>query len=84
MFDNLVAYHVYQWDPLPTNDGWPTCATQAIHQALQLFMEESLFNADLSRSKCQSYPEDARQLWVELDGRQRFPLVGLVPVQLTL
>jgi hypothetical protein len=50
-------------------------------QAWHLFIEGSLFNADLSRGKCQSHPEDVRQLWSELDGRKRFPLSELVPAQ---
>jgi hypothetical protein len=51
---------------------------------LTLFMEDSLFNADLSRGKCQSHPEDVRELWAELDGRKRFPHSELVPAQMTL
>lgn len=47
-------------------------------------MEGSLFNADLSRGKSQSHPEDVRQLWAELDGRRRFPLSELVPTQMKL
>lgn len=43
-----------------------------------------LFNADLSRGKCQSHPEDVRRLWTALDGRQRFPLGELVPAQTTV
>ncbi|MFQ5401709.1 MAG: hypothetical protein ACE5E7_19185, partial [Anaerolineae bacterium] len=60
------------------NTPFPDCSSQTIQAALTLFMEGSLFNADLSRNKCQSHPEDVRQLWAELDGRQRFPLSELV------
>jgi hypothetical protein len=47
-------------------------------------MEGSLFNADLASGKCQSYPDDVRLLWAELDGRKRFPLSELAPAQMTL
>ena len=60
------------------NAPFPDCSPQAIQAALQLFMEGSLFNADLSRGKCRSYPDDVRQLWAELDGRKRFSLSELV------
>jgi hypothetical protein len=63
------------------NTPFPICSPKAIQQALRLFMEGSLFNADLSRGKCQSHPDDVRWLWVELDGRKRFPLSELVPAQ---
>ena len=63
------------------NTPFPICSPQTIQQALRVFMEGSLFNADLSRGKCQSYPEDVSQLWAELDGRKRFPLSELVPAQ---
>lgn len=63
------------------NTPFPICSPQTIQQALHLFMEGSLFNADLSRSKCQSHPDDVRALWAELDGRKRFPLSELVPAQ---
>jgi hypothetical protein len=63
------------------NTPFPICSPQTIQQALRLFMEGSLFNADLSRGKCQSHPDDVRWLWVELDGRKRFPLSELVPAQ---
>ncbi|HRQ42362.1 MAG TPA: hypothetical protein PLD25_30975 [Chloroflexota bacterium] len=66
------------------NTPFPICSPQTIQQALELFMEGSLFNADLSRGKCHSHPEDVRQLWVELDGRQRFPLSELVPARIKL
>jgi hypothetical protein len=52
--------------------------------ALSLFMEGSLFSGDLVRLKCRSYPDDARRLWAELDGRKRFPLSELLPTRITL
>ena len=45
------------------NAPFPDCSPQTIQAALKLFMEGSLFNADLSRGKCRSYPDDVRQLW---------------------
>ena len=63
------------------NALFPDCSPQTIQAALQLFMEGSLFNADLSRGKCRSYPDDVRQLWAELDDRKRFPVSELVPAQ---
>lgn len=66
------------------NTPFPICSPRHIQTALTLFLEGSLFNADLSRSKCRSHPEDVRQLWAELDGRKRFPLSELVPAQTQL
>lgn len=66
------------------NTPFPICSPRNIQTALTLFLEGSLFNADLSRGKCQSHPEDVRELWAELDGRKRFPLSELVPAQMTL
>jgi hypothetical protein len=66
------------------NTPFPVCFTQTIQQALQLFLEDSMFNADLSQGKCQSHPDDVRSLWAELDGRKRFPLAELVPAQMRL
>jgi len=66
------------------NTPFPVCSPQTIQQALQLFLEGSLFNADLSQSKCQSHPDDVRSLWAELDGRKRFSLAELVPAQMRL
>ena len=63
---------------------FPVCSPQTIQVALSLFMEGSLFNADLSWGKCRSHPEDVRRLWAELDGRKRFPLAELVPAQMTV
>jgi hypothetical protein len=64
------------------NTPFPSCSPETIHQALQLFMEGSLFNADLSSGKCLSYPDDVRHLWAGLDGHKRFPLSELVPTQM--
>lgn len=66
------------------NAPFPNCSPQTIRQALHLFLEESLFNSDLSRGKCHSHPEDVRVLWAELDGRKCFPVSELVPVHMTL
>lgn len=66
------------------NTPFPICSPQTIQQALQLFMEGSLFNADLSQGKCQSHPDAVCSLWAELDGRRRFPLSELVSAQMTL
>lgn len=66
------------------NAPFPDCSPQTIQAALKLFMEGSLFNADLSRGKCRSHPDDVRQLWAELDGRQRFPLSELAPTSTRL
>ena len=66
------------------NAPFPDCSPQTIQAALKLFMEGSLFNADLSRGKCRSYPDDVRQLWAELDGRPRFPLSELASAQMRL
>jgi hypothetical protein len=66
------------------NTPFPICSPRHIQTALTLFLEGSLFNADLSRGKCKSHPEDVRELWAELDGRKRFPLSELVPAQMTL
>lgn len=66
------------------NTPFPICSPRNIQAALTLFLEDSLFNADLSRGKCQSHPEDVRELWAELDGRKRFPLGELVPTGRTM
>lgn len=66
------------------NTPFPACTPQTIHTALDLFLEGSLFNTDLSQGKCHSYPDDVRQLWEVLHGRRRFPLSELVPAQMTL
>jgi PRTRC genetic system protein B len=64
------------------NTSFPVCSPRTVYQALQLFMEGSLFNADLASGKCQSYPDDVRELWAELDGRKRFPLSELAPARM--
>ncbi len=66
------------------NTPFPPCSPQNVLTALTLFLEGSLFNVDLSRGKCVSCPEDVRELWSELDGRKRFPLSELVPIQIGL
>ncbi|HFE67598.1 MAG TPA: hypothetical protein ENJ93_10080 [Chloroflexi bacterium] len=66
------------------NVPFPACSPRNIQTALTLFMEGSYFNADLSSGKCQSYPDDVRRLWAELDGRKRFPLSQLAPAQKSL
>ena len=66
------------------NTLFPVCSPQTIQQALQLFLEGSLFNADLSQGKCQSHPDDVRSLWAELDGRKRFPFSELLPINMRL
>jgi hypothetical protein len=66
------------------NTPFPICSPETVHRALQLFMEGSLFNADLSSNKCQSCQDDVRLLWEKLDGRKRFPLGELVPAQTSL
>ena len=63
------------------NTPFPPCSAQTILSALRLFLEGSLFNADLSRGKCQSFSDDVRRLWAELDGRKRFPLAEMVPIR---
>ena len=66
------------------NTLFPICSPSTIHQAWHLFLEGSLFNADLSGGKSQSHPNDVCQLWVDLNGRKRFPLSDLVPTSLKL
>lgn len=66
------------------NAPFPACATDTIEQALSLFLEGSLFNGDLAANKSQSYPEDVRQLWQQLEGARRFPRGELVPVNAVL
>ncbi|MFQ5420825.1 MAG: hypothetical protein ACE5EY_10750 [Anaerolineae bacterium] len=66
------------------NTPFPICSPRNIQTALKLFMEGSYFNADLSSGKCESYPDDVRQLWAEMDGRKRFPSSQLIPAQMRL
>ena len=62
----------------PGNTPFPASSPQTIESALSLFMENSLFNGDLSRGKCRRYSEDVRRLWAKLEGKKRFPLSELV------
>ncbi|MCP4425510.1 MAG: hypothetical protein GY803_13535, partial [Chloroflexi bacterium] len=66
------------------NTPFPSCSSQTIQTAWQMFMEDSQFNADLSANKCVSSPDDVRQLWAKLDGKKRFPLSELVSLQKNL
>jgi PRTRC genetic system protein B len=68
----------------PGATPFPACSAQSMNKALTLFWEGSLFNGHLSQGKCCSQPKDVRKLWVELDGRKRFPLAELVPMNKTL
>jgi len=60
------------------NTPFPVCSSETIEATLTLFIEGSYFNGDLSRGKCCRYPNDVRQLWAELEGKNRFPLSELV------
>jgi hypothetical protein len=60
------------------NTPFPVCSPQTIETALSLFMENSLFNGDLSRGKCRRYPDDVRQLWAEFEEKTYFPVSELV------
>jgi hypothetical protein len=60
------------------NTTFLVCSPHTIEVALSLFMENSLFNGDLSRGKCRRHPDDVRQLWAVLEGKRRFPLSELV------
>ena len=68
----------------PGTTPFPACSAGAIEEALTLFWEGSLFNSHLSRDKCQSQPADVRKLWQKLDGRKRFPLSELLPMNKAL
>ncbi|MCI0578780.1 MAG: prokaryotic E2 ligase family D protein [Chloroflexi bacterium] len=68
----------------PGDTPFPACSAETIEPALRLFLEGSRFNGDLVLGKCQAYPNDVRRLWQELDGRNRFPLPQLVPLNATL
>ncbi len=63
---------------------FPACSAATMEKALTLFWEGSLFNGHMSRGKCQSQPKDVRKLWQKLDGRKRFPLSELLPLNKTL
>jgi PRTRC genetic system protein B len=60
------------------NMPFPACSSQTIETALSLFLENSLFNGDLSRGKCRRYPDDVRELWAKLVGGRRFPMTELM------
>jgi len=64
--------------------AFPACTAGTIEAALSLFLEGSLFNGDLAHDKCRSHPDDVRALWVELDGKKRFPRRELVPSRTTV
>ena len=63
---------------------FPACSSETIQTALRLFMEDSYFNADLCTNKCNSHKNDIRHLWEKLDGKKRFPLKELVPMDVCL
>ena len=58
---------------------FPAVTGDTIQQALNLFLEGSLFNGDLAANKCRSFPDDVRQLWQQLEGAKRFPAGELAP-----
>ena len=66
------------------NTPFPACSPETIQTALRLFMEDSTFNADLCTNKCNSHKDDIRHLWEKLDGKKRFPLKELVPMNMHL
>jgi hypothetical protein len=57
---------------------FPACASDTIEPALTMFLEGSLFNSDLAAGKCRRFPDDVRNLWMQLDGAKRFPSGELV------
>ena len=61
------------------NAPFPPVGGDTVQQALNLFLEGSLFNGDLAANKCRSFPDDVRQLWQQLEGAKRFPAGELVP-----
>lgn len=52
---------------------FPGCASDTIERALNLFLEGSQFNGDLAANKCRSFPDDVRELWMQVEGAKRFP-----------
>jgi hypothetical protein len=60
---------------------FPECRPESIYDALRLFLEGSRFNNDLSANKCRAFPKNVGELWRELDGKRKFPLKELVPMQ---
>jgi hypothetical protein len=63
------------------NTPFPPCASDTVEQALNLFLEGSLFNGDLAANKCRSFPDDVRKLWEKLEGAKRFPVDELTPAR---
>jgi hypothetical protein len=82
--DHEALYHApfsnvhYYGDICQGNTPFPVCSPQTMGAALSLFMENSLFNGDLSRGKSHRFPDDVRELWAKLEGEKRFPLSELV------
>jgi PRTRC genetic system protein B len=60
---------------------FPDCRPESIYDALRLFLEGSRFNNDLSTNKCRAFPNNVGELWRKLDGKRKFPLKELVPMQ---
>ena len=60
------------------NTPFPVCSEQTIDSALTLFMTGSYFNNHQAAYKCRAFPDDVRQLWAQLEGKDRFPLGQLV------
>jgi hypothetical protein len=63
------------------NVPFPECRPESIYEALRLFLEGSRFNSDLSANKCRAFPKNVGELWRKLDGKRKFPLKELVPMQ---
>jgi hypothetical protein len=63
------------------NVPFPECRPESIYDALRLFLEGSRFNNDLSANKCRAFPQNVGELWRKLDGKRKFPLKELVPMQ---
>ncbi len=88
--ERTPLYHV----PAPNvfNDGgicrgntpFPICSALNMAQALTLFWEGSFFNSHLSQGKCRTEAKDVRKLWRRLDGKKRFALSELVPMNKSL
>ena len=65
----------------PGDVPFPVCSAETIYDALSLFLEGSRFNRHLIQGKSAAFPNDVYELWRALDGKRRFPLAHLVPVQ---
>jgi hypothetical protein len=63
------------------NAPFPECRPETIYDALRLFLEGSRFNNDLSANKCRAFPKNVGELWRKLDGKRKFPLKQLAPMQ---